>query len=428
MTLQEIKKFTVSQFQGVRATVEFTPRGPGCIIIAGPNGAGKSSVVNGIYQLFDPAGVKGKDAVTKPINDKADSSFIQMSTTDLIARVDFKKNGAGTLTVKAHDGAKYGSPAAFMKESTGGQVFDTEAFSDMDAKDQRAELLRRIELPFDLDALDAERKRTFDGRTDVNREVGKLESQLAAFAPVDESLPIEEQSASALMRELEEIREHNAQGDTLHRSASSTQTARENAEADVARLIEELDAARTFLSRAQEAEALTLDAYKSFERKDDTDLRASLDGIDALNAKIRAQAHRGIVADELAAQSALSAQATAKLAEIDKRKADALKAAVFPVKGLGIDDTGITFDTGREIVPFKQVNTGMKIVIAFDLFTQGKPDLRIIFIKNGDMLDAVSLAGIEKLAIERGYYVVIERDRDESREIGWTIVDGELAS
>ena len=44
------------------------------------------------------------------------------------------------------------------------------------------------------------------------------------------------------------------------------------------------------------------------------------------------------------------------------------------------------------------------------------------------MLDATSLAGIEKIAIERGYYVVIERDRDESRAIGFTVKDGELAA
>ena len=61
------------------------------------------------------------------------------------------------------------------------------------------------------------------------------------------------------------------------------------------------------------------------------------------------------------------------------------------------------------------------------MFTVDKPDLRIIFIKNGDLLDNTSLAGIETLAIERGYYVIVERDRDNSGALGWTMKDGALA-
>ena len=69
----------------------------------------------------------------------------------------------------------------------------------------------------------------------------------------------------------------------------------------------------------------------------------------------------------------------------------------------------------------------MKTTIAFDLATSAKPDLRLIVVKDGDLLDAGSLAGIESLATARGYIVLVERDRDESRQIGFTITDGELS-
>ena len=47
--------------------------------------------------------------------------------------------------------------------------------------------------------------------------------------------------------------------------------------------------------------------------------------------------------------------------------------------------------------------------------------------KDGDLLDADSLAAIRELADERGYTVLVERDRDESRQIGFTIESGALA-
>jgi len=50
-----------------------------------------------------------------------------------------------------------------------------------------------------------------------------------------------------------------------------------------------------------------------------------------------------------------------------------------------------------------------------------------VIVKDGDLLDAGSLDFIRAIADQRGYTVLVERDRDESREIGFTIQDGALA-
>ena len=41
--------------------------------------------------------------------------------------------------------------------------------------------------------------------------------------------------------------------------------------------------------------------------------------------------------------------------------------------------------------------------------------------KSGDRLDDTRLAAIQALTDERGYWVVMERDRGNSREVGFTI-------
>ena len=419
MTVHNITSFKIHQFKGVRATVEILPNGPGLIVIGGANGSGKSSVVDGIMQLVAPSGVAG---IPKPINDGKDSAYVEMTTSQAVARRSYPKDGAGTLTVKALDVAKYASGKDFMVKSTGGQVFDTAQFAQLPEKDQRADLLRRVELPFDVDKLDAQRKALFETRTDMTREVKKLTAQLAGLAPHDKSLPDAETLTATLVQELETIRSHNAMVEGLSVDRSRASNAREAAQIKANEIARSLLTAKDDLARATEYEKDAGAAFAAVERHSTDDVTDRLENIDGINAKVRAQLARTEVAAELDESTDAETSLTDSINAIDKRKADGLAGATFPVNGLGIDATGITFDA----IPFRQVNPAQQIIVAFDLFTVDKPDLRIIFIKNGDLLDNTSLAGIEKLAIERGYYVIVERDRDNSGALGWTMVDGAL--
>ena len=247
MTVHDIKTFKIHQFKGIRATVEIHPDGPGLIVIGGANGSGKSSVVDGIMQLVSPAGVAG---IPKPINDGKDSAYIEMTTSQVVARRNYPKDGAGELKVTALDGAKYGSGKEFMLKSTGGQVFDTAQFAMLAEKDQRADLLRRVDLPFDVDELDVQRKAFFDTRTDMTREVKKLTAQLAAFAPQDDSLPDAEVSVSDLMAKHATASEHNRARTTAAELAELRFSEVERAETALASAKRELESAQSESIRA----------------------------------------------------------------------------------------------------------------------------------------------------------------------------------
>ncbi|MCW3101460.1 MAG: hypothetical protein JWL77_7078, partial [Chthonomonadaceae bacterium] len=385
-----------------------------CIVIAGPNGAGKSSVVDGIMQIVAPAGVKG---IPKPIHDGATEAFVEMTTTEARARRTYKDDGAGKFDVWALDGAKYPSGRDFMLKSTGGQVFDTAEFASMAEKDQRAELLRRVELPFDLATVDRERAGVYDQRTETNRSIDQLTGQLAGITTPSDDTPAEEVPAASIIAEFNHAQDHNAAVVKATNNIDGLKEGIRSEEEQIARLTERLALLRSDLKSSESAAALLAPII------DVDDISARLESVEQTNAAIREGQQYRRVAASLAVKKQQATALTTELAAIDKKKADGLSAAVFPVEGLSIDDTGITHNN----IPFKQINGAMQIVVAFDLFTQDKPDLRLIFIKNGDLLDATSLAGIEKIAVERSYYVIVERDRDESRELGWTLTDGELA-
>jgi ABC-type cobalamin/Fe3+-siderophores transport system ATPase subunit len=419
---QTITELTAHQYKGIIGTATIRPNGPGLYVIAGPNGSGKSSFLGGIEEIFEPGGIKG---TPKPIHEGETEAYLECVTSKARLRKTFREGKPVKFEAFALDGAKYASGTKWVAEATGGQVFNTRHFNSMADKDQRQLLLGRVDLPFDLAALDAEYAAAFAGRTDATREAKRLAAVVAAMPTAPAGTPAEEVSSAAVREEAAAARAHNDAVEAAEDAAISAEDENLAAIAEVERLTEALDAAKTYATRTHEAATSLVAVFRKAGQPIEMDaIFAKLESADQINTNVRAAKMRASAEADRVAAEKVEADLNAKLAEISKTKADGLKAAKFPVDGLGIDDTGITFNG----IPFKQqVNSGQQIVIAFDLATSEQPDLRIVFIEDGDLLDSVSLAGIRKIAEERGYYVFAERDRDDSREIGAVFTAGELA-
>jgi ABC-type dipeptide/oligopeptide/nickel transport system ATPase component len=406
------KTFSVQNFKGVRE-IELSPTGS-LIVVAGANGAGKSSFIDAFVELFDP---KGTRLTPKPIREGEDEARAEYTDTDLGVRIvrTWKKNDAGRLEVFALDGAKYSKPADVVASLTGGLIFDPVAFLNLDEKRQRDALLAKVDLPFDVDAIAREKAAAEERRLVAGREVKRLQGALSLMSKVD--APDEEVSAAAVLAEIEA-----AQG--LARDRERVQRELGMASGDVlaltmriAKLTEELDEA------SHRVESLTAQQDALPAPVDLDPLRVKLAAVDETNAAVRANRDYASTAADLKHAEASHTAAENDLASIEKRKRDGLAAATFPVDGLSVDESGVTFDG----VPFTQVNSAMRRRVAFAIATAGDPKLRLVIVKDGDLLDADSLAAIRDLADERGYTVLVERDRDESRRIGFTIQDGALA-
>jgi ABC-type cobalamin/Fe3+-siderophores transport system ATPase subunit len=415
----KITSLSVQNYKGVRE-ITLHPEGS-LVVIAGGNGAGKSSFIDAITEIFDPSGTR---LTPKPIRaGETEASAEVVTSTARVVRT-WKKDDAGTLAAYALDGAKYPSGKDFILKATGGALFDPKQFVNLSEKDQRDQLLARVELPFDLAQLDADRKAAFDGRTDATRELKRVTAVVNALPTPNPDAPAEEVSAAAILADAEAARTNNARVQQLRDAAIAAEQAKEAAEAEVARLAEALDSARAFGVRAEETRVETLAAARAGRMVDLDAITAKLTTVEETNAEVRKAKARAEAAGVQAKAAEQEATLTAKIDAFDKTKREGLAAAKFPVDGLSVDDTGITFNG----IPFRQVNTAMKTRVAFDLATLPQPDLRLIVIKDGDSLDGDSLAEIGRIADERGYIVLVERDRDESRQIGFTVVDGAVSA
>lgn len=405
---------TVQNFKGCRYA-QLSPSGP-LVIVAGDNGAGKSSFIDAFTELFDPQGVR---LTPEPIRHGESRATVSFEDTDLgvcITRT-WRRNDAGRLEVAALDGAKYSKPAEVIAKLIGGVIFDPSEFLTLDERRQRDALLRMVDLPFDLDEIERERKSAYDARTEAGREVTRLRGAVALATVPPEDVANEEVPTQDILSQIQDAQDREcARAAAANRHAAASARV-EDIERQIARLRDEKHDAVQVRDLAQAA----LSALPSPKVSVD-ELRATLASVEDTNRAVRAQHAYQQLRDSLDRAITTWEATTARLEGIEATKRDGLAAARFPVAGLAITDDGLTFEN----VPFSQVNRAAQLRVAFAIATAGAPDLRLVIVKEGDLLDSASVEWVRSLAEERGYTVLMERDRDESRQIGSTIVDGRV--
>ena len=405
-------RFEVTNYKGIdRVSIEASEGD--LVLIAGRNGAGKSSFIDGITELFDARGIR---VTPKPIRDGESKAIAEFRSDelDVVIRRTWTKDDGGTLTIHSTDGARYQSPSRLLAELTGGLVFDPGRFLGLGEREQRAELLEQVDLPIDLDALAREESGAVERRRDAGREVKRLRGALDSMPKPPAGAPVEEVSASAVVAELDAATR-------LHEEAR----AREDVHR---RLGDDIESRRATIERMQaeladlesERAALGFEIASAPALPDVDAIRDRLDSVEETNAQARAARERNSVAEELAAAESAQSDENELLADIERRKRDALAAADWPDEGLGITEDGVTLDG----VPFRQANTARQIIAAMRIATAGDSRLRLVIVSSGDLLDADSLAAVQGIAAERGFTVLMERDRDESRSVGVEIREG----
>lgn len=144
--------------------------------------------------------------------------------------------------------------------------------------------------------------------------------------------------------------------------------------------------------------------------------------VDETNAAVRAKAERARVAAAVADHRARYDAKTAEIDALDQEKADGLAAATFPIASLGFDEQGVTYQG----VPFSQASSAEQIRVSLAMAMALNPDLRVIRILDGSLLDADNLALIGEMAREHDYQVWVERVGNGDG-VGVVIEDGAVA-
>lgn len=401
------KTFKVRNYKRVEE-VEITS-GNGLVILGGKNAQGKSSFLDAVREVMKFVGVR---ETPEPIRQGEDEAEVEIVDHDRDRRYvrTFKRAKSGkvssSVAVLALDGARYENASQIIAEDLGAELIDAAQFALLGARDQRDTLLRQVDLPFDLDELARKKKGVEDDRKVSNAEVKRLSGALATMPEPATDLPDAEVSGAELIAEISEARAGNQSVEDSKRR--------------VAALAEQIATVRAQLETLEASHADGVAFLANVEIIDTTVLEARLAGIEDTNAAVRAASARKETAKALSAAEESAAAFQAKLDALDQQKRDALTAAKFPDPLLSVDDEQVLYDG----VPFTQVNSAKQIGIGFDIATLANRDLKIGFIKNGDLLDDDSLAEIESRAVERGYTIIVERGRTDGQ--GYVFHEGAI--
>lgn len=386
--------------------VDITPDGT-LQVVAGRNAQGKSSVLDAIWLALG-GGKAGKET-TRPIRDGEEKASVTLDMGELVVTRTWTTAGT-KLQVQSADGATHKSPQGMLDALVGQLSFDPLAFTRLSAREQRDSLLDLVELDVDIDQLDAERQQAYDQRTQVGRD-GKAIGDVS----VDDSLPEDEQSASELIARIREAQEVEYNNGSERENLESMKRSHLDLYEQIQRLQAEWKELGDSIDKQEE-----LVAHLP-QPADTAELEQQLSTVEETNAAIRTNNQ---AKEQQAQKDQLRTQyegLTQSIDDLDKRKADALAAAEFPVEGLAFDEHGVTYQG----VPFSQASSAEQIKVSLAMAMALNPKLRVLRIMDGSLLDDESIQVIAEQLKEHDFQLFLEKvgDADQGAVI---IEDGEV--
>lgn len=408
--------------------VSINPTG-NMVQITGRNEAGKTSVLNAIWWAIDGA----KHIQKMPIRDGENKAFIRLDLGDLIVERRFNRQEAGgfttSLAVFSDKGARFPSPQAVLDELLSALSFDPLAFARSKPAEQY-ETLKGLIKDVDFDAIEAANKTDYDARTDFNRKAKEAEAAAATIIlPPGDLTAVDEQ---ALLAQIASAGAHNqkisdlkagrvkAQEDMEQHLRNATQSL-----ADAGRFREHAAAAEAaaMASRSQAMVLKTkLDTAKPLPEPIDTvAVAAALEAARKVNAQCALRDRKRQFEEAAVELQKQSAERTKAMDLREAEKRTAIAASNLPVPGLSLGH-GIVLLNG---LPFDQASGAVQLRTSLAIAMSMNPELRVLLVRDGSLLDSASLAIVEEMCKEKDFQIWIE-SVDESGKIGFVIEDGHV--
>lgn len=427
-TPRTIVRLEIDSYKRLRAAA-FDPSPTGMIPVRGRNAQGKSSLLDALAEVL------GASRSSVPITEGAHggSVLVELAGDDpsdrLVVRERLSRDSGGkakrALTIEAADGSKVKGPSGVLK-ALRGRFADPVAFLDMDAADQVKTVLGVLGLDNELQRLEEVAGGHYDRRRDLGRDADRLQKALGELTAEVGALPDppSEGSVQELTQQLTLAKDHNA---ALDAWAAKRSEAERRGKALAAR-IQELEAELEQAKRAK-AEALAewRQANEIREGSHHQDTAPIEEALARHEEAAKAAGRRELL--EKTRTETETAVAEHKRAEMElgaarQAIAELLGSVDFPLDGMAYDHEAKLITIGG--IPFGQASQGERLKAAAAVAMAGDPPIRVLFAKEGSLLDDESRALLSALADARGFQLWLEVVDSNPDGAGVWIEDGEI--
>jgi len=397
--------------------VEIVPKSD-TVIIGGKNEQGKTSVLESI--LLALGGRKSK--IKEPLKKGKDKGkvMLELDGTGLIVTRTFTKAGGGVLTVTSKDGAKFQSPQAMLDKISGALTFDPLAWVGMDEPKQLQVLKDLTGVTFEEE--DKLRAQVYENRTEANRKMKMLQTQMDAITEHGDDVPDEEVSVEVLMGELSSRQKHNKDYQIKVDWVERLDANIKGMSVQVADLEEELAALKIKLEGLESDREEAAKVLDTMVKIDESEIEDQIKSADAINRNVRQKIEKQTLSGRIAKGTGIIQGMTNNLAEIDKAKQDKLSSAKMPIEHLTFDESGVYYKG----VPFSQASSAEALRVSVAMGIAMNPELKILLIRDGSLLDEDNLKAISEMAFDSGHQIWLERVSTDADECSVIISDGNI--
>lgn len=418
----EIKNFKNIDYR----EVEFSGRS---VVIAASNQAGKS---NFIQAICSP--VNANYIPLEPIKQGEERGHVIITIGGELhgEEVEYKvatyfsqEHKRGRLVLEDKDGTPIkGGEKGILNDIIGDISFDIMEFVRLaktptgklskDGVRQQIEVLKSImpkETTKALFDLDTEKTEVYNKRTNSNREIKHWEGMIARSEFSQEE--IEKYSKKLDVKELSaQIAKAGKTNENIDKSNKFLATYEES-QAIIKEQIEDLNI-KLILNEQQKVKVDNF-LLANPEKIDVEALNTSFENLSDHNTnydKVKALDESKLM---LTTEKKSSDKATERLAAIDIEKKEVFANAKMPVKGLTFDEEQVLYK-GLPLAE-DQLSTSQLIGIGLKIGMALNPNLRLLVIKDGSLLDNKTMAFVLKICADKGYQLLIEKVRHEGGEM-----------
>lgn len=395
--------------------IKFDLQGKHLFLVGGKNAQGKTSALTALLAAL--CGKSGMDYPGVLLKDGEDEGLVRVELTGdeelhepdgLTVELQLKRKRGGAVVeqfrILDSSGEEAPEPRTLLKKLYELRAFDPLDFAQRDRKERKAILEKLLSLDFTSD--NVQWKRLYDQRTEVNREVAKLEANLKTVNFWKEA-PAEEVSVSSLMKELEAAQLANV---AVREDEKKVACLLSEAEQKIDAAIKAEEQAKEMLARAdrlkKEAKEATAKAH-AIEPKatiDEAPIRQQIKDADSINQKVRENLRRKALSVDLKDAETRSEELSDKMQAIKDGQEKKMREAKFPVEGMSLDEEGVLLNG----LPFEQASGREQLMASVEVGMALNPRLRLMVCQDASRLDEDAIVALDEKLKENDFQMIAE--------------------
>ena len=385
-------KINSLEFENVKRikAVQLAPAKNGLTVIGGDNKQGKTSVLDAI------AWALGGDRF-KPSNPQREGSVIEPHLKVTLDNGIVVERSGKNSSLKVIDPSGNKGGQQLLNSFVEQLALDLPKFLNQSSKEKADTLLRIIGVGEQLYKLEQEEQLQYNRRT----EIGRIADQKAKFAkemPVYTDVPAELLSVSELIQQQQEILAYNGMNKMKRDQLSHYEKEYELAKQAFDHAKSVLDAAENNLKLAK------LDA-KDLEDKSTAELEASIQHIEDINKKVRANLDRQKAEIEAEDFRSQYDELTEQVEAIRQQKRDLLKGADLPLEGLTVEGGELIYNGQK----WDCMSGAEQLIVATSIVRKLNPECGFVLLDKLEQLDSKTLDAFGNWLEKEGLQAIATR-------------------